>query len=73
MWIAILIAVIHVGTAVVLEILAGTINAITEALTLDFAILARWGIPSAGTATIAGRRGALRNDDAGTAEQSQCE
>jgi hypothetical protein len=45
--VTVLIAVIHVRTAVIVEVLAGAFDAIVKALTLGLAELCRRSIPSA--------------------------
>jgi len=42
-----LIPAFDIGRAVMIEVLAGSFNAVVETLTLDFAEFARGGVPSA--------------------------
>jgi chemotaxis protein histidine kinase CheA len=49
---AVLIAIIHVRTAVIVEVLAGAFDAVVKPLTLDLAKLSRRRIPSAAVLAI---------------------
>ena len=49
----VLIAVIDIWSAVVVEVLACSFNAIMETLTLDIAELLGWNIPASGTLSVA--------------------
>lgn len=58
-WIAVLVAIVDVGTATVFEVLTSALETVLKAATLEVAVLAGWGVPTAGTLAVSGRRWSL--------------
>jgi hypothetical protein len=69
-----LVTVVYVGSTVVLEVFAGTFDAVVEALLLNFFELGRGVLPWLGATLVAGRRRSLGDQNSGAGKgEGGCE